>query len=334
MPVVAFRLPCRVGFGLALLAPIMGFAQAVYQSSPLDFALRGAVSIDGTSMGAFTENSTDSSDGTRPVYLAYQTFTENFAVINSFTLPADYTPSALASVTTYTSADGTTGGLQPYPIFTLGMPGLSESGALTLTPFTSAGLPVSMTLTPVTGGLKYTGTIGTSDGPSLNISGAFSFGAGTNGQDANSFSFAYRSGTTVITGKGSYLATAAATPQTIDFPAISDGFDFVSGGSNTIELAATASSGLPVVYHVVSGPATVSGNTLTVTGGGAIVIAADQFGHLNDGSSPEYAWAPEVTRSFTAIPEPAAAGIVAGLAALVLTLVAVRRRRRSHSITS
>ena len=58
----------------------------------------------------------------------------------------------------------------------------------------------------------------------------------------------------------------------------------------------TASSGLPVTVTVKSGPATISGNTVTLTGAGTVVLAADQAGNVN------YAAAPEVTTSFTVGP--------------------------------
>lgn len=50
-------------------------------------------------------------------------------------------------------------------------------------------------------------------------------------------------------------------------------------GSGPITLTATASSGLPVSYSVVSGPATVAGNTLTITGVGTVTIQATQPGN-------------------------------------------------------
>ena len=58
-----------------------------------------------------------------------------------------------------------------------------------------------------------------------------------------------------------------------------------------ITLSATASSGLPVTFGVVSGPGTVSGSTLTITGTGTIVIAANQPGNAN------YSPAAQVTQS-------------------------------------
>jgi sugar lactone lactonase YvrE len=47
----------------------------------------------------------------------------------------------------------------------------------------------------------------------------------------------------------------------------------------TVALTATASSGLPVTYTVVSGPAVVSGDLLNYTGAGTVVIEADQAGN-------------------------------------------------------
>lgn len=55
-----------------------------------------------------------------------------------------------------------------------------------------------------------------------------------------------------------------------------------------------ASSGLPVTVSVASGPATISGNTVTLTGEGTVTLKAEQAGNAN------YEVAPSVTQSFTA----------------------------------
>jgi hypothetical protein len=62
--------------------------------------------------------------------------------------------------------------------------------------------------------------------------------------------------------------------QTITFNAIQD----KTYGSPTVTLSATASSGLPVTYTIVSGPATISGNDLFITGAGTIKVRATQAG--------------------------------------------------------
>uniref|UniRef100_UPI003561DA08 MBG domain-containing protein n=1 Tax=Pontiella sp. TaxID=2837462 RepID=UPI003561DA08 len=53
------------------------------------------------------------------------------------------------------------------------------------------------------------------------------------------------------------------------------------GVSDTVNLSATADSGLAVTFGVVSGPAVLSGSTLTFTNSGAVVISADQPGDAN-----------------------------------------------------
>jgi parallel beta-helix repeat protein len=69
--------------------------------------------------------------------------------------------------------------------------------------------------------------------------------------------------------------TIGKASQTITFPAIAN----KTVGSAPFTLNATASSGLPVSYRVISGPATVSGNTVTITGAGTVTIEASQAGN-------------------------------------------------------
>jgi hypothetical protein len=49
-------------------------------------------------------------------------------------------------------------------------------------------------------------------------------------------------------------------------------------GDANFALTASSSSGLTVTFEVVSGPATVSGNTVTITGAGEVIIRASQQG--------------------------------------------------------
>ena len=126
----------------------------------------------------------------------------------------------------------------------------------------------------------------------------------TGGGSGNPVAFAVTSGpatlsgsTLTITGAGTVVVTATqagnanyatATPvsqtlivnqevQTITFTLASP----VTYGVPPITLSATASSGLAVSFTVTSGPATVSGNTLTITGGGTVVVTATQAGNTN-----------------------------------------------------
>ena len=79
--------------------------------------------------------------------------------------------------------------------------------------------------------------------------------------------------------------------QSIAFGALAD----KTQGDPPFALNATASSGLPVSYVVVSGPATVAGNLVTLTGFGTVTIRASQAGDAN------YYPAADVLQSFTVI---------------------------------
>jgi len=100
---------------------------------------------------------------------------------------------------------------------------------------------------------------------------------------------------------GTQMATFAVAkePQTITFVPPASPVPYTVG---PITLVASASSGLPVTFSVLSGAGSVSGNTLTVMGG-TIVVAADQPGNTY------YAAAPEVTETI----------VVKGATALALT---------------
>ena len=67
---------------------------------------------------------------------------------------------------------------------------------------------------------------------------------------------------------------------------------YSNGATVTITLP-TSSSSLPVTVTVKSGPATINGNTVTLTGSGTVVLAADQSGNSN------YQAASQVTTSFS-----------------------------------
>ncbi|MDB4718044.1 Ig-like domain-containing protein [Verrucomicrobia bacterium] len=76
--------------------------------------------------------------------------------------------------------------------------------------------------------------------------------------------------------------------QTIFFPVITDR----TSGDPPFELTGSASSGLPLSFSVVSGAATLSGSTVTLTGGGGVVVRASQ------GGGPNHESAEDVERSF------------------------------------
>ena len=84
------------------------------------------------------------------------------------------------------------------------------------------------------------------------------------------------------------LTVTGGVPQAIIFVPLPN---FTSGAS--YQLTARTTSGLPVTY-TVTGNATISGSTLTVTAPGAVTVTAAS------GANASYAAAPNVSRSFTA----------------------------------
>lgn len=79
--------------------------------------------------------------------------------------------------------------------------------------------------------------------------------------------------------------------------------------------------GLPITYRIVSGPASVSGNVLTITGTGVVDIAAEQ-----SGSSSSYLPAPTVILQIAVVLPPESASDEApcglgGLSGLLLALL-------------
>jgi hypothetical protein len=84
----------------------------------------------------------------------------------------------------------------------------------------------------------------------------------------------------------SFTVTKAA--QTITFDALPSR----TYGEAPFALTATSSSGLPATFRVVSGPATLSANKLTLTGVGRVTVRATQAGNIY------YSPAPAATRYF------------------------------------
>jgi Cadherin-like domain/Cadherin-like beta sandwich domain len=114
--------------------------------------------------------------------------------------------------------------------------------------------------------------------------------------------------------------TVAKAPQTITFNPATTALT-----TDTVTLSATGGpSGYQVYFSVFSGPGTISGNSLTFTGPGAVVVRAYQFGDSN------YLNAADVQRTITAavpvtapvISSPTAASITATSAIMGGTVTA------------
>jgi hypothetical protein len=149
--------------------------------------------------------------------------------------------------------------------FTVG----SGSGDSTMT-FTGTITDINSALN----GLTYT--------PAAGYSGAASIQITTNDQ-GNTGSGGIKTDTDTI----ALTVNSIKIAQTITFAGPAN----QSYSSTPITLMATADSGLAVSFSVVSGPATVSGSSLTLTGSGTVVIRASQAGDTT------YAAAADVDRT-------------------------------------
>jgi cyclophilin family peptidyl-prolyl cis-trans isomerase len=103
--------------------------------------------------------------------------------------------------------------------------------------------------------------------------------------------------TATIPAGGNYLAATATTnitvaPATQTIPAFAQIVPQPYGSRLSLTNS-NSTAGLPVAFTVKSGPATVSGNLVTVTGIGTVTLAANQAGNTN------YTAAPTVTTNFT-----------------------------------
>ncbi|BDV44551.1 fibronectin type III [Geotalea uraniireducens] len=94
---------------------------------------------------------------------------------------------------------------------------------------------------------------------------------------------------------GSYTVTASVASLTATYTLTNGTLDqsitftppaTATYGDAPLALSATATSGLPVSFSLTSGPASLSGNLLTITGAGSIVVTATQAGNATYSAAP------------------------------------------------
>lgn len=124
------------------------------------------------------------------------------------------------------------------------------------------------------------------------------------------------------TGSATGTLVVDKAAQTVDFPAIADR----TLAQSPFTPSASASSGLPVAISVVSGPATVSNNEVTLTGTGVVVLRAKQAGdgNFNAAAAVERSFNVTSANAATIVPVPATPPWATGVAAGVLLTTAVR----------
>jgi RHS repeat-associated protein len=261
--------------------------------------------------GTLTYTETQSASTTCPLNQPptnqYQTITQylfNTFAYNGQALSGSITYVSVPSPNAYCPTTGWSGpvpsvlnGSGYYVFFTPSLtgPGTATLDALSLTASPTTGVyGTSVQLQATEQFPNATGTVTFTDGSTTLGSSTMSsdtatLGISTLAVGTHSITASY-SGNQPSVGSPVLSFTVNQAPQAITFSPPSS----VTYGVAPLTLSATGgASGNAVTFSVSSGPGTLSGTTLTVTGTGTIVVTANQAGNTN------YAAAPQVTKSIT-----------------------------------
>jgi hypothetical protein len=269
-------------------APLLGFASTGFgtTSAPLDVIIEntGNADLDLARVSPFANTAIDPAST-----CASGTVLSPGAVC---TLGVEFAPAMLGNLivsnvelidNTRNQTDGT------QTIHVIGSSGTPQSITFPLlpNPVTFGVAPLTLAAT-ASSGLPVTYVV---SGPaSLSGSSLSILGAGVVTVSANQAGNATFSAATPV----SQTITVNPANQTINFPPLPNTVTF---GVAPIALNATATSGLPVSY-TVSGPASISSSTLTISGAGSATVTANQPGNAN------FTAAAPVSQTITVVPQP------------------------------
>ena len=241
---------------------------AVAKTTPtITWATPAAITY-GTALGATQLDATTSVPGT----FAYTPAAGTVLAAGSRTLSVTFTPTNTISYNTATASVPLTVNKATLTV-TAGNASRAYGAANPTFTDTITGFVNGDTSSVVSGTPSLTTTA-----TSTSVPGTYPITAVAGTLSAVNYSFSFVAGTLTVT----------SASQTITFPAPASP---VTYGVSPITLSATSSSGLAVTFSVLSGPGTISGNTLTITGAGTVVVAANRAGNA------DYAAATQVTQS-------------------------------------
>jgi sugar lactone lactonase YvrE len=315
-PAITWPTPAAIVYGTALSATQLNASSTV--AGTFSYSPAGGVLTVGSHLLSVTFTPTDGTD--------YTSATSSVTLTVSRATPAITwpTPAAIVYGTalsgTQLNASSTVAGTFSYRPASGVLTAGSHTLSVTFTPtdtanYTSAISSVTLTVNQAPQAITFTPppsvvlygvapiTLNATGGASGNAV-VFSVLSGSGFVSGNQLTIT-GTGTVVVAadqlGNANYSAAAEVTqsvlvnqaPQAITFTAPS----VVLYGVAPITLSATGgASGNAVVFSVLSGPASITGNLLTITGTGTVVVAADQLGNAN------YTAAAEVTQSVTVLP--------------------------------
>ena len=195
---------------------------------------------------------------------------------------------------------GATGSAYTVPQASVAQSGISFSVAVTEGGETASSSPAMLTVTPLASTLSFAPVSTVTYGAAPFTVSAQSASSAPVGYKVTSGPAAVSGNTVSITGAGTVVLEAnqpaagnfAAATATTSFnvapatPALS--FAPITAqtyGDSAFSVSATSASSGAVTYAVASGPATLAGNTVTITGAGNVVLSATQTANGNYGSA-------------------------------------------------
>jgi len=282
-------------------------ASATYTGSaiePCTASYSGAGGLSGSLTPTYTSNV---NNGTATANATYAGDTNHAGSSNSANFEITKASSSVA-VTCPASATYTGSAITPCSVTVTGAGGLSLTPAPVYSNNTNAGTATAsyyyfgypnhydssdsknFAITKATATISLSGLSHLYDGTPKSAT------ATTNPPGLTVVSITYNGSSTAPTAIGSYAVVAtltndnyAASPMTgtlviSSVPKIDQTITFgaLSGktyGDAAFDVSATASSGLPVSFSIVSENATISGSTITITGAGTVTVRASQAGN-------------------------------------------------------
>jgi hypothetical protein len=169
----------------------------------------------------------------------------------------------------------------------------------------------TITTPPTASAITYGQTLASStlSGGVASVAGTFTWTtsstAPSTGTASYSVTFTPTDTTDYNTATGSVSVTVNQALQTVTFAQPTSPVTY--GSANTVALSATGgASGNAVTFSVASGPGSISGSTLTITGTGTIVINANQAGSTNYSAATQVQRSLAVTKASSTLTGPAA----------------------------